>query len=136
MKEHFEEYTEIDNMLRELYLDLEVVNAKLYGVSAQNFENKVPTTNPKDNTLYYIAKRDGIKERIDDLEQKKKALFDKHIEEINKVENESGRSILRCWYLYRQSSFEIAKLLNISVPHLFKLKRKAIDEFKLKNDIN
>lgn len=135
IKEHFKDYTEKDNMLKELYLDLEVVNNKLYGISSAGFDEKVRSNAPQDNKLYYIAKRDEIQERIDILEDQKKELFDVHQKEIAKVSDERSRSILRCCFLLRQSSYEIAKLLNISINHFFKLKGKAIYEFKIKNDI-
>lgn len=135
MDKHFEEYTEILSKIKELYFNLETVNSRLYGVSGVSYEEKTRSTAPNNNTLYLIAKKDELEKKIAVLNKRREELYQMYICEINKVQDSKYRLILRCWYLHKNSSDEISKMLDITNGHFFKLKRLAVEEFKLKNDI-
>ena len=134
MKQHFKEYNELWQRIRELSYKLEVVNHNIFDVKGISYDLKVRSTAPKSITDK-LAYKDDLDNQMEELKAEKKVLYDKHIKEISLVDDERKRSILRCYYLLKMTIEEIATMLDLTTDRVYKLRNEAIKEFKEKNNI-
>lgn len=121
MRQHFKEYSEVYNQIKELQYKLEVLNRYLYDVKAVQYEVHARTSLPK-SIVERLVERDEVLEKIETLSFKKQELYEKHIKEISALEKEESRSVLRCYYLNKMSVNEISKMLYLSKQHIYRLK--------------
>lgn len=135
MKEHFSEYTELYNRIRELNYKLETIKHTLYDPKAVSYGTQIRSTNPR-TLVDRIGDKDEIEEEIKSLQKKKRVLYDKHIKEISVVTDERKRSILRCYYLDKMPIYDISNLLCLTDKRLYTLKREAENEFQEKIILN
>lgn len=131
MKEHFNEYTELYNRIKELNYKLETMARYLYDPKAVSYGEQIRSTNPK-TLCDRLSDKGEIEEEITRLQQQKRKLYDKHIKEISLIADERKRRILRSYYLDKMSIYDISSMLCITEKRLYVLKREADNEFKEK----
>ena len=134
MREHFKAYNEIWSRIRELSYKLEEIENNIFGIKGIPYGEHIPSTAPT-NFNEKLMYRDELLSQMEELKTQKKALYDKHIEEISKVNDEREQSILRCYYLLKMSIEDISALLNLTGNRIYKLKHEAIRDFKRANNI-
>lgn len=135
MEKHFSEYNEILSRIRELKYKLEVVSHNIYDVKGASYDFKARTTAPV-SIVDKLTSKDDLESEINELEKKKRILYDKHINEISHVDDERKRSILRSYYLLKMSIDDISMMLELTNDRVYKLKKEAVIEFKQKNNID
>lgn len=101
----------------------------LYSVSAVKYDDLPKVHSGGVDIVYKIQELDDLTEELNILKEHKKELYDKHMAEIQKLDDERERQVLRCYYLMRMPTQDIANLLNLTSNHISKIKRKAIDNF-------
>lgn len=131
MKEHFSEYTELYNRIKELNYKLETMARYLYDPKAVTYGEQIRSTNPK-TLCDRLSDKGEIEEEITRLQQQKRKLYDKHIKEISLIADERKRRILRSYYLDKMSIYDISSMLCITEKRLYVLKREADNEFEEK----
>lgn len=128
MEEHFKEYNEIINRINESLMQIrgykEAMTLKGISYSA------IPkSTSLNADIAFYLGEIAEIEENIKELKEKRDALKKKHEQEINKLSDNRYKTIIRMIYLEKLPINKVADVLEISVSHTKKLKRKAVEEF-------
>lgn len=126
--DHFREYRETVDQIEEIEYKLEPLKRKLFNAKSPSLSD-VHYTQPKDVTLVLIAKKDILENKLAKLKEKERSLYEKHIEEIAKVENKQYRRILRSIYLLGMSYEQLADIMNTSVDNIRMMKSRADKEF-------
>lgn len=134
MREHFKAYNEIWSRMRELSYKLEEIENNIFGIKGISYGEHIPSTAPT-NFNEKLMYRDELVSQMDELKAQKRVLYDKHVEEISKVDDDRKQSILRCYYLHKMSIDDIASMLDLTTNRVYILKREAVREFKKANNI-
>lgn len=137
MKEYFRQYNDILNQIREIEYKIITLKERLYSISGVRYDDTPKGSSPGNDIVYRIQEIDDLIQEKDRLQASKEELYKKHLSDINKVDDEKMRSILRCYYLNKLSIKEIAEIHGVTPNHITKLKRDAVYEFSLlilKND--
>lgn len=135
MREHFSKYNDILNRINELYVKIMLIKEKMHSIKGISFNNLPKSNGIVLDTSYYLSEIEEIESDIEELKKSKNALIKKYDEEISKLDDDRHKSIIRMLYIEKMTIYNVSCVLEISVSHARKLKRMAIDEFKLKNNI-
>ena len=133
LKEHFAEYDDICNRINELEMKLYELKMNLYSVSGISYDRIPSEPQCNDKMLAQIIEIDEVIQEINDLKAQKQKLYIKHLEEIAKVNDQKYRTLLRGWYLLKLDVYNVAKTLNVSRQHLYRMKKEAENEFLRQN---
>lgn len=128
MEEHFKDYNDIVNRINESLMQIRGYREAmtLKGISYDAI--------PKSTTLnadiaFYLGEIEEIEEKLKELKEKRDILKKKHEQEINKLSDNRYKTIIRMICLEKLPINKVADVLEISVSHTKRLKRKAGEEF-------
>lgn len=130
MKQHFDEYNDLEARIKELQFKLTVVENQLYSVRGVSYDAMPKGNTYGDARLYMISEKDDIVEEISELKKQKQKLYQKHVEEIALIQDSRHRSILRSCYLHKMKNQDVADMLGLSLRRFKEIKREAIENFK------
>lgn len=129
MKEHFREYSDICNRIKELEAKVYELKLSLYSVTGISYDKLPSESHCNDIVLHKISDIEEVNHEIVQLKIKKEELYQKHLKEIEEVTQERYRTILRCWYLLKMDVSTIESSMGISRQHVYKIKGEAEREF-------
>lgn len=130
MENHFLEYTETLERIKELHSKIAILKEAIYSVKGVSYDDVLKTQGSSGADIgYYIAEIDELEEELEILQEKKKKLKAKHLIEIGRVKNWKYRKLLRLLYIDNRSLNEAAVEMQKSSSHCRKLKAKAISDF-------
>lgn len=135
MYEHFKEYFDVLQRIKELKMKLEAIKHNIYDIKGVKYDGMPKVTAPSDALIVMIAEKDEIEKELKGEVEKASSMRKVFLEEIAKVEDVRLRSILRCYYVDRMSKEEIARAEKITIGHFYKLKREAVKAFKAANGL-
>lgn len=135
MKEYFMPYYNACNKVKELTEELEEHENKMYFASGINY-GKIPNERSiEDRTLRLVNQKDIIVNKLNEAIELKEKLEEKYINDIEVVDDARLKSILRSFFIYDMKCYQIAKMLDVTEKHVYKLRRQAIAQFKEKHGI-
>lgn len=135
MNEHFIEYNDILNRIKEIQLKLKLCRENIYSIKGVSYNDIPKGTNSGNDISYYLVEIEELENKLEKLKEKKDILRNEHEKEIEKVKDDRYRSILRMYYLDKVDIIRISEIMNLSVSHTRRLKSEAIAMFILQNDI-
>lgn len=137
MENHFSEYIETLERIKELHGKIGVLKDAIYSVKGVSYDDvlKSPGSGGADIS-YYIAEIDELEAELETLQEKKKQLKAKHLIEIGQVKNWKYRKLLRLLYIDNRSLNDAAIEMQKSPSHCRKLKALAISEFFREMSVN
>lgn len=137
--EYFKQYRDLKSRIKEMKYKLEEVEKSLYYISGVSYSDIPKSTQaPKDRLAIRIQEKDELIEEIQEMEKEKRDLEKEHLRDIYKLENDKYRTIIRAYYINDLTIEKISNLLNVSVNHVYKMKRNADYIFSklIQNDSN
>lgn len=136
MKEHFREYNDVCSRIKELEYKVYELKLAMYSITGIQYDKIPSEPSNKDIILNQISEIEEVNSEIAQLKIKKEELYQKHLKEIEKVQNEKYRTVLRCWYLLKLDVSSIERQMMISRQHIYRLKKEAEIEFMRQNATN
>lgn len=134
MEDHFAEYIETLERIKELHSKIGVLKDAIYSVKGVSYDDVLKSSGSGGADIsYYIAEIDELEAELKELNAKKQQLKAKHLAEIGKVKNWKYRKLLRLLYIDNRSLNDAAAELQKSPSHCRKMKRKATNEFFIAN---
>ena len=131
MRNHFRKYNDICDKIEELNYKKEELKENLYSVSGINYDKLPSASNSTgDSLLYKIQEIDEINEELDNLELIKNEMIATYEEEISRLESDKERKMLRSYFILRMNMNVIAEMMNVTINHAYKIRKKGIINFK------
>lgn len=128
MEEHFKEYNEIINRINESLMQIKGYKEAMT-IKGISYSAIPKSTVLNADIAFYLGEIEEIEERLKELKEKRDALKKKHEQEIDNLSDNRYKTIIRMIYLEKLQINKVADVLEISVSHTKKLKRKAVEEF-------
>lgn len=129
MENHFKAYNEIKNRIRYKEMELMKLKEDYYNISGVSYDDvKIKGGKPIDiaDKLHVIVEKEKDIKGLTNYLNEIRIL---HEREINIIEDNNKRTILKLFYLDNCSIKQIAYCLDKSEGHTKKLKRWAVNEF-------
>ena len=131
LKYHFKDYKDSKDILEELEYKMLQLEADMYNVKAVKYSNMPGgTSSYNDSKPFQIVKKDQLEEQIEIVRKEVERLEKKYIKEIYKIDDGKLRRIMRLIYLQGMNVEEISEMMQYTTNHVYKLKKKAEDEFR------
>ena len=135
MKNHFIEYENILLKINEVQAKIIELKESIYSVRGIRYDDIPRSTAGNADLTYYLIEIEELEQELAALNVRKSELIKHHESEIEKVHDNKYKSVLRMHYLKKFDVGRIADTLNVSTSYAWKLKREAINAFKIANDI-
>lgn len=131
LKNHFKDYNDTKDILEELEYKMMQLESEMYNVKAVKY-SITPSGSGlyNDNKPFQIVKKDKLVEQIDIIRKEVERLEKKYIKEIYCINDGKLRRVLRLIYLQGMDVEEIAEMMQYTSNHVYKLKKKAEEEFR------
>jgi DNA-directed RNA polymerase specialized sigma subunit len=129
------EYNDILNKINEVQAKITVLKENIYSVKGISYDDIPKGTNGNADIIFFLIEIEESEKELEELKEKKNIIKSKHEKEIEKVNNDKYRSILRMYYLNKFNIIKIAELMGISESYARNLKKKAISQFMIENSI-
>lgn len=129
------EYDDVINRIAEVQTKLCVLKESIYSIKGISYDDIPRESSGNADISHFIGEIDELEAELEELKEQKDQLRSKHEKEIDKVKNNKYKSVLRMVYISKLGIYKIADALKISVSYARKLKKEAIDEFIIQNDI-
>lgn len=132
----FKDYKEICTLITEYEYKIFTLKERLYSVSGVRYDDMPKCHGRSDDMVFKLQEIDELVEELNALKEKKKELYNKHIQEISLVNNSRQRSVLRMYYLLEMNVDDIKTVLDIQEKNsVYRLLRKGVQELiKIQND--
>ena len=135
MNNHFIEYNDLLNRIEEIKEKIILLKENIYNVKGIRYSDLPKSNVSTYDIIYQITEIEELENRLEELMINKKEIVEHLEKEIENVNNDKFRRVLRMYYISKFNLFEIADIMKISYGHVKKLKRQAINEFIKVNDI-
>ena len=135
INEHFMEYNDLLNRIEEIKEKIILLKENIYNVKGIRYSDLPKSNVSTYDIIYQITEIEELENRLEELMINKKEIVEHLEKEIENVNNDKFRRVLRMYYISKFNLFEIADIMKISYGHVKKLKRQAINEFIKVNDI-
>lgn len=135
MNDHFMEYNDILNKINEVQAKITVLKENIYSVKGISYDDIPKGTSGNADIIFFLIEIEDSEKELEELREKRNDLKLKHEKEIEKVNNDRYRSILRMYYLNKFNIIKISELMGISESHARKLKKEAIHQFMIENNM-
>lgn len=132
MKNHFAEYNDLKIKLNEYDSRIDALKEKLYSVSGIRYDDTPKVRGKNLSVTERIQQIDDLVKERNAIKKQFNIVYSKHLKEIELIDDEMKRSILRSSYLHKIPVKNIAKNYGVTENHISRLKSKAVREFKEK----